>query len=257
MDRARPYGYLPTGPARLQTELENRGLKLSAGLAIARLEDPASWPGLEEQIVRVGELLVPLGARYLFLVDSIYSSDSSSGVHLPESLDGEVWKHLIESTNMAADLARDRFGLQLTLHPCADSHIQYEDEIEAVLEQTDPDRVSLCLDTGHHAYRGGDPVEFMRRHHERIPYLHLKSVDGTLLRRVNAENITLDAAVELGIFCEPVKGSVDFEGFAKVLREIGFHGIATVEQDMLRPLPDVPLPIARRSLAYYRDVGIG
>ncbi len=37
--------------------------------------------------------------------------------------------------------------------------------------------MALCLDTGHHAYRGGDPVAFFRRHHARIPYLHLKSVD--------------------------------------------------------------------------------
>ncbi|GAA3334117.1 hypothetical protein GCM10020331_100820 [Ectobacillus funiculus] len=37
--------------------------------------------------------------------------------------------------------------------------------------------INLCLDTGHHAYADGDPVAFMRKHHKRIPYLHLKSCD--------------------------------------------------------------------------------
>ena len=61
------------------------------------------------------------------------------------------------------------------------------------------------------------------------------------------------AAVELGISCEPAKGSVDFEGFSKVLEDVGF---AIVEQDIFRPPHEVSLPVARRSLAYYRGAGI-
>ena len=44
-------------------------------------------------------------------------------------------------------------------------------------DDTDPALVGVCLDTGHHAYRGGDPVAFLRQHADRIPYLHVKSVD--------------------------------------------------------------------------------
>src|SRR5919108_29324 len=75
---------------------------------------------------------------------------------------------------------------QRYLDEVAEAHVEYEDQIEAFLEQTDPERVFLCFDTGHHAYRGGDPIAFMRRHHRRIPYLHLKSVDRDIQKKVEA-----------------------------------------------------------------------
>ena len=252
-----PYGYLPTDPATLRAELDKRGLKLAAATFLTPpLDDPAAWPELEKLLVQMGELLAPLSARYLSIVDAIYTGDSSSGTRPPQRLTGKRWQQVVESTHTAADLARDRFGLQLTVHSHADTHIGKEDEIEALLEQTDPDRVSLCLDTGHHTYCGGDPVDFMRRHHDRIPFLHLKSVDAELLRRVNAENLTMADSIKMGVFCEPAKGSVDFKEFAKVLKEVGFSGIAIVEQDTIRPPPDVPLPLAKRTLAYYQAAGI-
>jgi inosose dehydratase len=110
------------------------------------------------------------------------------------------------------------------LDPEAETHVEYEDQIEAFLEQTDPARVSLCLDTGQHAYRGGDHVRFMRQHHDRTPYLRLKSVDAEVRRKVEAEN---------------------------------FDGWATVEQDLYSAPFDQPLPTARRTRAYLREIGIG
>ena len=48
---------------------------------------------------------------------------------------------------------------------------------------------------------GGDSVSFMRRHHAHIPYLHLKSVDRDIIRRVEAEHLSTVTAVGLGVFC--------------------------------------------------------
>jgi inosose dehydratase len=97
----------------------------------------------------------------------------------------------------------------------------------------------------------------MRKHHDRIPYLHLKSVDQKIQKRVTQEHIPFAKAVEIGLFCEPSRGAVDFLAFRDVLDEINFHGWAIVEQDMY-PCPfDRPLPIAKRTRKYLRDVGIG
>ena len=125
------------------------------------------------------------------------------------------------------------------------------------LEQTDSDRVSLCFDIGHHAYRGGDPVDFMRRHHDRIPYLHLKSIDREVQKKVEAEEIPFATAVGMDMFCEPSMGGVDFLAFRDVLREIDYDGFGIVEQDMYPAPFDKPLPIAKRTRAYLREIGIG
>jgi inosose dehydratase len=164
---------------------------------------------------------------------------------------------LIENTHKVADLARERFRLKLAFHPHVDTHVEYEEQIEAFLAQTDPERVGLCLDTGHHAYRGGDPVAFMRRHQKRIPYLHLKNVDPKIQREVELKRIPLVSAVGMGVFCEPWQGLVDFIAFRDLLREIKYSGWAIVEQDMHLAPPDKPLPIAKRTRAYLREIGIG
>jgi inosose dehydratase len=251
-----PFGYLPTEPATLRTELDRRGLKVSAVFAMAHLEDASVWPALEQHVLGSGELAASLGAPFLVLIDDTYSDLFTGQPTRPNRLDTDPWKRLIETTHKVADLA-SRVGLRLVYHPHAETHVEYEDQIEAFLEQTDPTRVSLCLDTGHHAYRGGDPVEFFRRHHARIPYLHLKSVDPQKQEWVERERIPFAIAVGNDMFCEPSVGAVDFIAFRDALREFDYQGLATVEQDMYPAPFDKPLPIAKRTRDYLRSIGLG
>ena len=171
-----PYGYLPTDLATLQAELSKRGLRASGTFAMGHLEDEAAWPGLEKQVLGAGESLAYLGAEYLILIDDTYTNLWTGEATAPSKLDEEAWKRLIDRIHQVVDLVADRFGLRVVFHPHAETHVEYEGQIETLLSQTDAERVLLCLDTGHHAYRGGDPIGFLRRHHRRIPYLHLKSV---------------------------------------------------------------------------------
>jgi len=252
-----PYGYLPTDLPTLKAELAKRKLKVCGSVVMTHLEDPAVWPETERQTRGAGKLLTALDAKFLLLIDDTYSDLFTGKPTRPTRLDPDAWKRLIETTHRVADIARTEFGLQLVFHPHAETHVEYEDQIETFLEQTDPKRVGLCLDTGHHAYRGGDPVRFMRRHHRRIPYLHLKSVDPAMQKKVEAERIPFAIAVAQDMFCEPSRGAVDFPAFRDVLREVNFNGWAIVEQDMYPAPFDKPLPIAQRTRAYLQQIGIG
>ena len=109
-----------------------------------------------------------------------------------------------------------------------------------------PRRQDLCLDTGHFAY-GGDPVRLVRRHHHRIRYLHLKSVDPVVRAKVKAEKIPFVKAVGLGVFSDLSEGVVDFPALRDIPREVNYDGWATVEQDMYPAPFDKPLPIAKRT----------
>jgi inosose dehydratase len=252
-----PYGYLPTDLPTLRAELGRRGLRVAGTFVMPHLEDRDAWPRIEKEVLATGELLVSLGAGFLVLIDDVYSDLFTGKQIRPARLDDAGWKQLIETTHRVAELAHDRFDLRLVFHPHAETHVEYEDQIEAFLEQTDPARVSLCLDTGHHAYRQGDPVSLLRRHHERIPYLHLKSVDPVVRKRVADERIPFALAVAQDMFCEPARGAVDFAALRDVLRAIDYRGWAIVEQDMYPAPFDKPLPIARRTRAYLREIGIG
>ena len=238
-------------------ELDSRGLKVTGANAVGTLHDPAGWPEIEEIVQRRSALLGELGAEYIVLIGEGHT-DPFTGEQLSDkTLDARrLGVRLVEVSHRTAEISR-KYGIQLTFHPHASGYIEREDQIEEYLEKTDPSLVSLCLDTGHHAYMGGEPVSFMRKHHERIPYFHLKTVHAEKLRRVNAESLPIGKATGMGVFCEPADGVVDFHALRRLLEEIDYDGWAVVEQDMHVVSWDVPLPIAIRTRQYFRDVGLG
>ena len=252
-----PYGYMPSAPEVLGAELEKRNLKLEAGFVFGNMTDSENLAVLEKETDRAGALTAALGAKFHLLIDMPYT-DLFTGEQLrPPRLEEDGWKRFIETSHKLARILRERYNLTAVHHPHAETHVEYEDQIEKFLEDTDPDLISICLDTGHHAYRNGDPVAFMRKHHQRVPYLHIKSVDAELQARVKEERIPFAKAVAMDLFVELTRGAVDFPAFVEVLKEVDYEGIAIVEQDMY-PCPfDKPGPIARRNRQYLREVGIG
>jgi inosose dehydratase len=250
-----PYGYLPTDPTRLARELEGRGLTPAGTFVSFDFEDRGGWSENESEIELTCRLLQDLGAPNLILIDGIYTDLYTGEQRRPRTLEDARWAQLVENTRRLQDVAA-RYGLNAVFHPHADTHVEREAQIERLIEEV-PD-LKLCLDVGHFAYSdGGDPVAFFRRHHERITHLHLKSVDPELAERVRREQIPFAHAVALGMFVEPSQGVVDFVALRDALKETGYDGFAIAEQDMYPAEFDRPLPIARRTFAYFQELGLG
>jgi inosose dehydratase len=252
-----PTGYLPTDYDTLKPELDKRGLKVSGSFIMPHLEDKEAWPSVERWLRNVGELLQKFEARYLVVIDDTYSNLFTGEHYRVNKLDDDGWERLIETTTKICRIARDDYGLTGVYHHHAETHVEYPEDVERLLRDTDPDLVSLCLDTGHYEYRYGDSVELMRKHHDRIPYLHLKSVEADKRDEVHKGNLSFAEAVANDMFVEPKEGVVDFEAFRDVLEEINYEGFGIVEQDMYPAPFDKPLPIATRTRAYLREIGIG
>jgi len=252
-----PYGYLPTDLPTLENELGKRNLKVCGTFVMESMEDPQCWPSLEGQVLGAGELLAGLGASYLVLIDGLYSDPYSGKLLAERALDDDAWKRLIETAHMVARIANEKFALEVVFHPHAETHVEYEPQIERFLDDTDPVAIKMCLDLGHHAYRGGDPIALMRRHHERIPYLHLKNVDPQKQQEVGEKKVPFSEAVGQNIFCEPAEGSVDFAAFRDLLAELNYEGFGVVEQDMYPCDFDRPLLIAKRTRKYLHDIDFG
>jgi inosose dehydratase len=97
----------------------------------------------------------------------------------------------------------------------------------------------------------------MREHHQRVDYLHVKSIDPDVLDRSRREALPFSKAVARDVMCGLERGAVDFRAFDGVLREVGFEGFVVVEQDMYPAPPDKPLPIAKANRDYLRRLGWG
>ena len=123
------YGYLPTDARTLRAELDSRGLNAIAATAMAgHLDHPSDWPRIETTVTRIGEVAASAGAKYLVLIDDSYTAPGSR-VSAPET-DDDGWKCLVEAIHRAADMVRERFALEMTFHPHADTHVETEEQTE-------------------------------------------------------------------------------------------------------------------------------
>ncbi|UQX01236.1 sugar phosphate isomerase/epimerase [Streptomyces sp. RerS4] len=251
-----PYGYLPTDPARLADETAKRGLRVSAGTVFTGLHHgPAVWEQTWEHVSRIAALTRAMGADRLVVIPSFWRDDKTGEVLEDRELTPAQWRDLAAQTERLGREVRERHGLRIVVHPHADTHIDTPRHVARFLDATDPELVSLCLDTGHYAYCGGDSVEAIETFGERIGYLHLKQVDPRILAEVVADGVPFGPAVARGVMCEPPAGVPALEPVLAAAQRLGVELFAIVEQDMYPCPPDRPLPIARRTRAYLRSCG--
>jgi len=250
-----PYGYLPTDPVRLKDELDQRGLTMTAGTTFEQLHRPDGWESTWRDITKTAELTAAMGAKHLVVMPSMWRGDDGGIVEERLDHEGQA-RHGRAVTELGRRLAEE-LGLQTQYHPHADGHVDTQDTVERFLQETDGDYVNLCLDTGHISYCGGDNLELIRKYPERIGYVHLKQVDPKILAEVEAAGLSFDAAVQRGVMCEPPNGVPEFPPVLDALAALDVDVFAIVEQDMYPCPPDVPLPIAERTLAYLRSHGGG
>ncbi|MFE1313067.1 sugar phosphate isomerase/epimerase family protein [Streptomyces sp. NPDC058755] len=251
-----PYGYLPTDPARLTDELGRRNLKVSAGTVFTGMHrGPSVWEETWTHVSQVASLTQAMGARHLVVIPSFWRDDKTAEILEPPELTAEQWAHLTKGMERLGHEVQETYGLELVVHPHADTHIDTEEHVERFLDSTDTELVNLCLDTGHYAYCGGDSVKLIETYGERIGYLHLKQVDPAILAEVVANEVPFGPAVQRGVMCEPPSGVPALGPVLEAAQRLGVELFAIVEQDMYPCEPDKPLPIAVRTRRFLRSCG--
>jgi inosose dehydratase len=200
-----PLGYLPP---EADAELQRRGIGVTGGFVFEPLLDGARTLAAARA---TAARIVRAGGRFLVIIDAVAPG--------APRLDRDGRRALARTVLAIAEIARDH-GLRPVLHPHAGTHVELPEQIEPLL-----DLCELCLDTGHCAYVGADPVALYRRWADRIPYLHLKDADPA---RRDGE---FWASVRAGVFRPLGDGVVDLRGLLAALDEHGFDGWAVVEQD--------------------------
>jgi len=253
-----PYGYLPTDPKQLQDELDKRGVRATGQTVYAPLQHADQFKAILDNARQVANLVSDVGGRFLVVLPAYYRSELTGENLEPPQLDGEGWRTLVRANNELGRIINEEYGLSLTFHPHADTHVETQEQVERFLNDTDPQYVSLCLDTGHFAYRHGDNPGLIRRYPERIGFIHIKGVDPEVLKTVDEENLSFGEAVKRGVMAEPPNAEPKIEPIADALRELDRDEIfVIVEQDLYPCDPDVPKPIAKRTYDYLRSMGIG
>ncbi len=252
-----PVGYMPEDASVLGDALASRGLTLVAGVVFRAFHDPAQWDDVLDGARRTARALTAQGARHMVLIDSISPRRAPTAGRPDEAerMDANEWRAFVGRFRDVAKLGSEEYGLDVSLHPHAAGFMDFEEETERLLGAIDAAHLKLCLDTGHAAYAGYDPVDFMRRHIDRISYMHFKDIDPAVKAKAIENRTGFYEACAQGIFCNLGDGEVDFLAVRERLVASGFEGWCTVEQDCDPEGDTSPVSDARANREYLKTVG--
>jgi inosose dehydratase len=218
------WGFMPSNPTELKKVLDEKKLQLLGAfvpVALASLEAHAA--GIELALKTAG-LMFDAGYKNAFIVladenGSIEERTKNAGRITPKMGLKEIqWKIFADGAEKVAQAVKDTYGMQTVFHHHCGGYVETPQEVAKLMELTNPEILGLCLDMGHFAFGGGNPV---------------------------AE----------GVFCELGKGNVDFNSIVKILNEKGYDGWIVVEQDVLPGMGN-PKVCAKRNREFIQSLGL-
>jgi inosose dehydratase len=127
------------------------------------------------------------------------------------------------------------FGVRLTCHHEFFCGIQSEPDIDTFYSYTDPQYVSLFVDTAQHCIAGLDPVALYNRHAHRVSGFHFKDTRNVATgddhrHRPDSEIMAPTTGKWFYEMGTP-QGLVDFEAMMTAVRDNGYTGWISVEHD--------------------------
>ena len=246
-----PVGYLPEDPQILGPELESRGLSTAGTFMFQPIFDDAREDEVLDVARRTSGLVRELNGEFLILVDqptdTRVATAGRSGA--ATRMDDASRRRYLERVRKIGTIAGEN-GLRAVFHQHAGTNVEFLDEVEALFADVDHECLGMCLDTGHLAYAGIDPVSAIDHFSDRIDHVHFKDVNGRVLAQAREKGWDFWQAIAAGIFCPIGEGVVDFPGVIGALSSLGFSGTATIEQDRPPDSSTDPLADLRASVAH-------
>ena len=201
------------------------------------------------------DFLKAVGAKIVGVSEQSYSVQGQQDTPIfghKYVMNGEEWKVLCDGLNRLGKIAKEEYGIALTFHHHMGTVVQDPEEVERMMENTDPEYVSLLFDTGHFTYCGADPLKMVTKYINRIKHVHLKDIRQEVVDKVKAENLSFLDGVRLGTFTVPGDGCIDFEPIFQVLSENHYEGYMLVEAEQDPKIAD-PLEYAIKARTFIRE----
>lgn len=129
-------------------------------------------------------------------------------------------------------------GMPLAYHHHMGSIIEAEAEVDALMDGSS-DQVTLCFDSGHLLFGGGDVMATLNRWANRVHHVHFKDIRPDIVADVRENDRSFLDAVIAGAFTVPGDGCIDFQAIANVLKGMNYEGwiVVEAEQDPAKAPP--------------------
>ena len=223
----------PKDPKELKKALDLRGMEIcnqwfSSFLITKPFEE------VEKEFRSQLAYLKEMGAKIIGASEQSYSVQGQQNTPIfghKYVMNDEEWERFCNGMNALGKIAKEEYGISLTFHHHMGTVVQNPDEVERMMEDTDPEYVSLLFDTGHFTYCGADPLEMAEKYIDRIKHVHLKDIRPDVVKEVKEKGLSFLDGVRMGTFTVPGDGCIDFAPIFKVLEDHGYEGYMLVEAE--------------------------
>ena len=244
----------PKDPEVLKKALELRGVEIcNQWFSSFLITKP--FEAVEKEFRAQLTFLKAMGAKVIGASEQSHSvqgqMDTPVFGHKYEMND-EEWDIFCTGMNKLGKIAKEEYGIALTFHHHMGTVVQSLAEVDRMMENTDPEYVSLLFDTGHFTYCGEDPLEVVKKYVHRIKHVHLKDIRPEVVEQVKKENMSFLAGVRAGAFTIPGDGCINYDPIFKVLEDAGYEGYMVVEAEQ-DPAKANPLEYAIRARKFIAE----
>lgn len=242
----------PKDTAVLKKALDMRGLQI-ANQWFSSFVLTQPMEKVEKDFIAQCEFLKAMGAKRIGASEQSFSIQGQMNTPVFDAKyvmnDGE-WDKFAKGMNRLGEIANS-MGIKLVYHHHMGTVVQTAEEIDRMMDMTDPDKFALLYDTGHLAYCGQDYLAVLKKYAKRIAHVHLKDVRPEVVEKVKKEKLSFLQGVRAGAFTVPGDGCIDFAPVFDELDKSGYEGwmIVEAEQD---PAKANPLEYALKARDYIR-----
>jgi len=255
------WGFMPTDPVHLKKEIKKRGLELLGAFVPVALADKKSHQSGINAALKVAGLMYDAGYNHALIVladdnGSIEERTQNAGrINSSMTLTNDQWRVYAEGAEKIASAVKEKYGLRTVFHHHCAGYVETPGEVDKLLSLTDSKLLGLCLDMGHYAFGGGDPVEALKKYSDRIWHVHFKDYNPKAAKESAEANGDYFDALKRGVFCELGKGVVDFKSIVKELKKLNYNDWIVVEQDILPGMGN-PKFCAQANRNYLKSLGL-
>lgn len=243
----------PKEPDTLRPFLDLRGLSVASAWFSSFL----TTKPIEETIVAFKEhrdFLHAMGAKVIVVSEQ---GHSIQGQNLPifdakPIFSEDEWRLLTTGLETLGDLAAEK-DMTIVYHHHMGTGVQTTAEIDRLMAETNPEKVSLLFDTGHLVFSGENPLAIYKNHQSRIKHIHFKDIREEVAKQVVETKVSFLDAVKLGVFTVPGDGMIDFKPVVSLINDSGYKGWVVVEAEQDPALAN-PLEYAVKARTYIKSI---
>lgn len=244
----------PKEPGVLAAYLEPRGLSVASAWFSAFLTTKP-YEETEQAFIKHRDFLHAMGAKVIVVSEQGCSIQGqiNTPVFDKKPIFSDIdWSKLTEGLEKLGDLAAEK-GMKIVYHHHMGTGVQTTAEIDRLMADTNPQKVSLLFDTGHLVFSGEDPIHVYKTHKERIFHIHFKDIREAEMQVVKETGKSFLSGVKAGVFTVPGDGMIDFKPIWEEIEASKYKGWIVVEAEQ-DPAKANPFVYAKKARDYIRNI---